>query len=63
MTESEDARRDGEQTQASEVRTGARSRRLDSTELFAGGQEVEILHAGEIYRLRRTRSGKLILTK
>ena len=36
---------------------------LDSRELFAGRQEVAIAHAGEIYRLRRTRQGKLILTK
>lgn len=31
--------------------------------LFQGGQEVLIGHRGEIYRLRITRNGKLILTK
>lgn len=36
---------------------------LDSTELFAGSHEVWIEHNGEIYRLQRTKAGKLILTK
>jgi len=36
---------------------------LASAELLGGRGEVEILHQGEIYRLRRTRQGKLILTK
>ena len=31
--------------------------------LFQGRQEVLIGHQGEIYRLRITRNGKLILTK
>lgn len=37
--------------------------RLRSDELFRGRQEVEIEHQGEVYRLRLTRAGKLILTK
>lgn len=37
--------------------------RLSSTELFATAREVVIEHAGEEYRLRLTRQGKLILTK
>jgi hemin uptake protein HemP len=37
--------------------------RLDAEVLFRAGPEVEILHSGEVYRLRRTRLGKLILTK
>jgi hemin uptake protein HemP len=37
--------------------------RLQSTELFGAGREVIIEHAGEEYRLRLTRQGKLILTK
>ncbi len=37
--------------------------RLNSTELFGTAQEVIIEHAGEEYRLRLTRQGKLILTK
>lgn len=38
-------------------------RRFDSQQLFGSAQEVEIAHAGAIYRLRRTALGKLILTK
>ncbi|MGZ4981982.1 MAG: hemin uptake protein HemP [Methylobacter sp.] len=37
--------------------------RLQSTELFGTANEVVIEHAGEEYRLRLTRQGKLILTK
>jgi len=37
--------------------------RLRSTELFGTAREVVIEHAGEEYRLRLTRQGKLILTK
>lgn len=36
---------------------------LHSNELLQGRQEVLIEHAGEIYRLRVTRNGKLILHK
>ena len=38
-------------------------RRLCSAELFGTAHEVVIEHAGEEYRLRLTRQGKLILTK
>jgi hemin uptake protein HemP len=38
-------------------------RRIDSTALLGAAQEVEINHVGQIYRLRRTSLGKLILTK
>ena len=38
-------------------------RRLDSAALLSGHDQVEIVHQGETYRLRRTRQGKLILTK
>jgi hemin uptake protein HemP len=37
--------------------------RLHSAELFGTAREVVIEHAGEEYRLRLTRQGKLILTK
>lgn len=37
--------------------------RLQSAELFGTAREVVIEHAGEEYRLRLTRQGKLILTK
>lgn len=36
---------------------------LDSAALFGGCDEVLIAHGGVTYRLRRTRQGKLILTK
>jgi hemin uptake protein HemP len=37
--------------------------RLTSEQLFAGAAEVQIEHAGSLYRLKRTSLGKLILTK
>jgi hemin uptake protein HemP len=40
-----------------------RNKRLYSDSLFSHGDEVFIQHQGEQYRLRRTRNGKLILTK
>ena len=36
---------------------------LDSRDLLRGQQEVRIQHDGQIYRLRLTRTGKLILHK
>ena len=42
----------------------ARGRRIvKSSELFAGGHVLLIDHGGEIYFLRETSKGKLILTK
>lgn len=38
-------------------------RRISSESLFEGRQEIIITHRGEEYRLRLTKSGKLILTK
>lgn len=38
-------------------------RRIASENLLGGGRELEIEHGGEVYRLRETRNGKLILTK
>lgn len=40
-----------------------RRRSLDAEVLFRDGPEVEIHHKEEVYRLRLTRGGKLILTK
>ncbi len=37
--------------------------RLVSADLFGNSNEVLIEHSGEIYRLRITRNGKLILQK
>jgi hemin uptake protein HemP len=51
------------------ARTAARGggasaqRRVPSSELFAGAQEIEIVHREQVYRLRQTALGKLILTK
>lgn len=36
---------------------------VKSDALFAGAKELVIDHAGEIYKLRKTSLGKLILTK
>ena len=41
----------------------ANARRMTSEELFGAELEVEIKHGDAVYRLRRTSSGKLILTK
>jgi hemin uptake protein HemP len=38
-------------------------RRLSSEALLCNEREVEIEHAGQLYRLRLTSLGKLILTK
>lgn len=54
--------RDERRSNAATVAHDAR-RRLRSDELFVGGQEVQIEHAGAVYRLRITSLGKLILTK
>jgi hemin uptake protein HemP len=39
------------------------NRTIDSNTLFTKGDVVFIQHRGEKYSLRRTRNGKLILTK
>ncbi|MBN1511769.1 MAG: hemin uptake protein HemP [Phycisphaerae bacterium] len=36
---------------------------VDSRTLFRGRQEIQIRHEDEIYRLRVTRNGRLILNK
>ncbi|MEH0165219.1 hemin uptake protein HemP [Roseateles microcysteis] len=41
----------------------ASAARLSSEALLRGRREVEIEHAGQVYRLRLTTLGKLILTK
>ena len=40
-----------------------RQRVLKSEDILRGDKEVLIVHHGEIYRLRETRNGKLILGK
>jgi hemin uptake protein HemP len=39
------------------------ARRIDSAELLGRARELAIVHRGELYTLRQTRNGKLILTK
>jgi hemin uptake protein HemP len=41
----------------------AERRSIESAELFQGGRMVEIVHAGETYRLLLTRNNRLILQK
>lgn len=41
----------------------ARPHAVESRDLFRDGSQVLILHAGQIYTLRRTKENKLILTK
>jgi hemin uptake protein HemP len=48
---------------AASAQPPARPLRLDSAVLFRTAPEVEILHDGVVYRLRRTKGGKLLLTK
>jgi hemin uptake protein HemP len=36
---------------------------VDSRDLFRGTKELQISHEGEVYRLRVTRNGRLILNK
>jgi hemin uptake protein HemP len=49
---------------AERPRPGSERRLIPSSELFAADSaELEIEHNGEIYCLRRTSKGKLILTK
>jgi hemin uptake protein HemP len=51
--------RAAEPTRDARTRTGE----VDSAALFDGRREIVIRHAGSEYRLRITRSDKLILTK
>ncbi|MCD2172086.1 hemin uptake protein HemP [Rhizobium sp. C4] len=43
--------------------TPQRATAYSTAALFRGAREIEIEHNGEIYRLRITRQGKLILNK
>ncbi|QEW08532.1 hemin uptake protein HemP [Nitrincola iocasae] len=53
-----------EQKQAAPlIGSQGRSQRVSSEELLAGNGRLEIVHDNEVYRLSRTKNGKLILTK
>jgi hemin uptake protein HemP len=43
--------------------TPTRGRIIDSQTLLRGNSEIAIEHFGQVYRLRVTATGKLILTK
>jgi hemin uptake protein HemP len=58
-----DARRDAHEPDARAEPAEPQVRCLDSRMVFEGRREVRIAHAGQEYRLRQTRNGKLILTK
>jgi hemin uptake protein HemP len=36
---------------------------VDSEDLLQGGRELQIIHQGQVYRLRLTQNNKLILQK
>ncbi|WP_225307598.1 hemin uptake protein HemP [Nitrincola iocasae] len=58
------AQMNAEQKQAAPlIGSQGRSQRVSSEELLAGNGRLEIVHDNEVYRLSRTKNGKLILTK
>jgi hemin uptake protein HemP len=64
MTESEtDADRNSSESSPPADPVRSLPRNLTSREILRGDTEVTISHNGEIYRLRVTRNGKLILQK
>jgi hemin uptake protein HemP len=60
MMQTDDAQTNGG---GSAEKPPSQPRVLQSEELLRGEKEVLIAHHGEIYRLRETRNGKLILGK
>lgn len=61
-----DCKKQGSGSQASPPQlptATAATQPIRSEDLLQGNREVQILHAGELYRLTLTRSGKLILHK
>jgi len=51
------------QPSANTSSTAGVRREIESAALLAGGRELLIRHGGEVYTLRQTSKGKLILTK
>lgn len=45
------------------IRLQLNSTTIDAAQLLGANGEVKLLHNGDLYSLRRTRQGKLILTK
>jgi hemin uptake protein HemP len=48
---------------SNELALQPKKKRVTTTELMQGAKEIIVLHRGEQYLLRITKSGKLILTK
>ena len=64
MTTDNEFRQDRSRPASIPGMTAVRQRReITSAELFGETREIKIRHSGEIYTLRRTNKGKLILTK
>jgi hemin uptake protein HemP len=51
------------QTDGGQADRGRQDKAIDTADLFADRQVVQIRHDGQIYSLRVTKNGKLILTK
>ncbi len=43
--------------------TGSKPKVYESPQLFGNHNEIQIHHEGELYRIRITRNGKLIMNK
>jgi hemin uptake protein HemP len=66
LDQSENKYMDSESTgvnRSAQRKTESSSVVIESSALFAGLNQVLISHAGEVYRLRITKNGKLILNK
>jgi len=57
------ARRDADESRNNAGPSTRGRREISSAELFEGGREIHIRHADDVYTLRQTNKGKLILTK
>ena len=56
-------RTDGLPGNGASISPSTERREVESAALLAGGRELLIRHGGEVYTLRQTSKGKLILTK
>ena len=63
MTDSQDSAEPPQHSDGIEVQAQALPKILRFEDLKPCGNEIWIENGGQIYRLRRTRQGKLILTK
>ena len=63
MVDTVDTKPDRPQNAAAGPRPAGPGAPIPSSELLRGRREAVIAHQGELYRLRETKNGKLILTK